>query len=201
MASGTPYAMLTGMWKFWVAAAGTAKPDISDVTLTGFTALGATEGDQTIKYEGSLTMLYDNHATGPRKAIRPVEGFTVQASLAHLTLEDRAYVASMAASDVVTATAVGPITVKRLPNRRGFNPTKYTLLARGGAIEATNTLSPYGAWPAQLWIPQGVFDGEPEEKYSKGGSPLLAFVFRAMFDSTQAAGYEFGYLEAESAAS
>lgn len=196
MATTTPYSMLTGMWKFWVAPAGEAKPDINAAPAGNWVALGATEGDQTIKYEGTLTPLYDNHSTGARKYIRPVEGFTVEAALAHLTLEDKAYIASMADTVVVTATSVSA-DVKRLPNRRGFNPTKYALLARGGAVEAENTMSPYGAWPAQLYIPQGVFDGEPSETYSKGGSPTLAFIFRATEDHEQTAGNEFGYLEVQ----
>lgn len=197
MADTTPYAMLTGSWKFWIAVARTAKPDLDDATLTGWTALGNTEGEQTFKFEGSLTPFYDNHSTAARKYVRPVEGFVVQASLAHLTLEDRAIVASMATAVVVTATSGAP-TVKQLPLKRGFNPTKYALLARGGAIVASNTMSPYGAWPAQFWIPEGVFDGEPEETYAKDGTPVLQFMFRATADDTQAAGYEFGMLEAQS---
>lgn len=195
MASTTPYAMLTGTWKFWVAPEGTAKPDLGAAVSGTWVALGNTEGDQTFQYEGTLTELMDNHSTAPKKFIRPSEGFTVTAALSQLTMEDKAYIASMAQSAIATATATG-YNVKQLPNKRGFNPTKYALLARGGALEASNTMSPYGAWPAQLYIPQGVFDGEPQETYSKDGSPTLQFVFRATEDSTQSAGNEFGFLEA-----
>lgn len=199
MADTTPYAMLTGTWKFWVAPSGETKPDLATTPPGGnWVELGNTEGDQILRYEGGLTPFYDNHSTGARKYVRPVEGFVVEAALAHLTFEAKAYIASMAQSVITTATATGPITVKRIPNRRGFNPTKYALLARGGTAVPTNTMSPYGAWPAQLWIPEGVFDGEPEETYSKAGSPLLTFMFRATEDTTQSAGNEFGYLEAQS---
>src|SRR3990172_8325433 len=92
--------------------------------------LGNTEGEQKLKYEGTLTPFYDNSSTGARKYVRATEGFTVEAAFPHLTLQAKAYVASMAASVVTTATATGPVTVKRIPNRRGFNPTKYSLLAR-----------------------------------------------------------------------
>lgn len=196
MSAQTPYARLVGTWKFWIAPVGTAKPDLDAAPAGDWVALGATDGDQTFRIMGEYTDFKDNESTAPRKHIRPEEGVEVVASLVNLTLEDKAYIRSMAATAVVTASS-GALNVKRLSNKRGFSPTRYSLLARGGAIES-NTMSPYGAWPAQLWIPQGVFDGESEEVYAKDGSPAVEFTYRAEHDSTQAAGYELGYLEVQS---
>ncbi|MBX3056929.1 MAG: hypothetical protein KF770_10695 [Anaerolineae bacterium] len=197
MASQTPYARLVGTWQFWLAPVGEAKPSLDAAPAGNWVALGHTEGEQMYRITGRLTALRDNHSTGPRKHIRPEEGCNVQARLVHLTLEDRAKVRSMATSDVSTTTS-GALNVKRLPNKRGYIPTRYALLARGGALEPSNSMSPYGAWPAQLWIPQGVFDGEPEEAYAADGSPAIQFQFVAEVDSTQSAGNEFGYLEVQS---
>jgi hypothetical protein len=198
MASQTPFAKLVGVWKFWIAPQGEALPALDATPAGNWAELGNTTGEQTIQLTGTLTAIRDNHSTGPRKHIRPEEGFGVSAQLADLTLEGRAGVRGIPASEVVTATS-GGLTVKKLANRRGFISTRYALLARGGAIEATNTMSPYGAWPAQLYIPVGVFDGEPSETYSVDGSPSLEFTFAAEFDATQTAGNEFGWMEAQSA--
>jgi hypothetical protein len=199
MATNTPYGMLTGTWKFWLAPATETVPLLDVAPAGNWVALGATDGDQEFAYKGALTMFTDNHYTGPRKHVRPEEGFTVKAKLAHLTLEDRAKALSMASTSVATATggSGGALSVKKLPLKRGFNPVRYSLLARGGAVDASNTMSPYVAGPAQLYIPIGVFDGEPSETYGKGSTPLIEFEFVAEIDSTQAAGYEFGYLEVQ----
>lgn len=193
MASQTPYAKLVGTWKFWLAPVGEAKPNLDATPAGNWVALGNTEGEQTWKLAGKLTALRDNHSTGPVKHIRPEEGCSIKAKLANLTLEDRAKVRSMASSDVTTTTS-GALNVKRLANKRGYIPTRYALLARGGAIEPNNTMSPYGAWPAQLWIPQGVFDGEPEETYATDGNPAIEFEFTAEDEATN----QFGYLEVQS---
>lgn len=198
MADQTPYAQLTGTWQFWVAAAGTTMTALDASPSGSWTALGATDGDQNYSWVGALTALMDNHATGPRKHIRPEEGFTIGMTLVNLTLESLASVLSMASSTVAGGTS-GALTTKEIPLRRGFVPNRFALLARGGALVASNTMSPYGAWPGQFYIPQGVFDGEPTEAFSKGGRPGVAAVFTAEYDDTQSAGYEFGQLIVQSA--
>lgn len=197
MSTQTPYGRLTGVWKIYVAAATEAKPALDTSPGANWTELGPTDGEQSFQMTGAFTALYDNDATGPRKHIRPEEGAVFKATLVDLNLEEKIIAQGQSVAAVVTATS-GALNVKRLANRRGFNSTRYSFLARGGALDATNTMSPYGAWPAQLYIPIGVFDGEPEEVYSKDGSPGLEFEFTAEWDSSQSAGYEFGYLEVQS---
>lgn len=194
MASSTPYARLVGTWRIYVAAVGETKPDLGASVAGNWVELGYTEGEQTYRIHGALQALYDNHSTGRVKHIRPVEGCSFSARVVNLSQEDRARARSMAVSTVTTATATG-YNVKLLPNKRGYIPTRYALLARGGALEAANTMSPYGVLPAQLWIPIGVFDGEPEEVYANDGSPAIEFMFEAEIDDGQSAGNEFGYME------
>jgi hypothetical protein len=198
MASQTPYAQLTGTWKFWLAAASTAEPDLDDATLTGYTLLGATDGDQNLAWTGALTMFGDNNSNGPRKHVRAEEGFNVGATVVELTLENLAYVLGLAQAAVASETS-GVLDTKKLPLKRGYIPNRYALLARGGAVVAANTMSAYGAWPGQLWIPQGVFDGEPSMAFGKSNRPGVQFTFKAEVDSSQAAGYEFGQLRMQSA--
>jgi hypothetical protein len=194
MASSTPYGRLVGTWRIWVAPASEAIPSLASAPAGNWVELGVTEGEQGFKATGTLTPLYDNHSTGRVKHIRPVEGFQFRARVVNMTQEDRAMARSMALTAVVTATA-GTGHVKKLPNKRGYIPTRYALLARGGALEANNTMSGYGPYPAQVYIPIGVFDGEPEEVYANDGSPAIEFMFEAEVDDSQAEGYEFGHLE------
>jgi len=187
-----------GTWKIWIGTASLAAP-LLDVAPSGsWIELGSTDGDQEINFTGALTALSDNEHTGPRKHVRAEEGVNFKAALAHLTLESLAKIRGLAATQTVTTTTSGTLAVKKLPNKRGYIPARYALLARGGAVEASNTMSAYLAGPAQLWIPLGVFDSEPTEAYSKGGSPTPEFTFTAEEDTTQAAGDEMGWLMMQS---
>lgn len=197
MASQTPFARLTGTWRIYLAPAQEAKPNLDASPAGNWVELGETDGDQVLKFAGGLEAMSDNKHTGPVKHVRPEEGLEFTFSLVSLTQENLAKINSMATSDITTTTS-GALAVKRLPLKRGFVPTRYALLARGGATPSTNAMSPYGAWPAQLWIPQGVFDGEPELAFSKGGSPAPEATFVAQMDDTQSAGNEFGFLEVQS---
>jgi len=198
MADQSPYAQLTGTWQFWVAASGTTMTALDASPSGSWTAVGKTDGDQSYSWVGALTAFLDNHATGPRKHTRPEEGFTVTMTLVDLTLESLATTLSMASGAVAAGTS-GALTTKSLPLRRGFVPNRFALLARGGALVASNTMSPYGAWPGQIYIPQGVFNGEPVATFSKGGRPGIETIFTAEYDDTQSAGYEFGRLIVQSA--
>jgi len=192
MASQTPYAQLVGTWIFYVAAAQTAIPDL-DAVATGWTEIGKTDGDQTLQWNGTLTAFSNNDHNGALKHVRPDAGFTVQATVVDLTLENLATALSMAAAEVVAGTS-GALTTKKFGLKHEYIPTRYAILARGGAVESANTMSAYGVFPAQLWIPQGVFDGEPSLGFGKSNRPGAQFSFKAEVDTTQAAGEEFGYL-------
>lgn len=201
MADSTPYARLTGPWTFWVAPFTTtaeAAPNLDAAVAGNWVALGNTEGDQSVAFQGALEAMRDNDHLGPVKHVRPEAGLRVTATVVHLTLETMARTLGMAVADVVGGTS-GALTTKKLGLKLDFVPTRYSLLARGGAIVASNTLSPYGAWPAQLYVPLGVFSGEATLTYSKAGSPGIEFNYMAEEDDNQSAGEQFGILLVQSA--
>lgn len=192
MPTNTPFGQLVGTVKFYVApvSAGTAEAeDLVNVTPSGnWVALGETDGEQSIQRAGGLTFFRDNDHTGPRKAVRPNEDFKITATLVNLTMEQRAYALGMAQASITTD--VTPAR-KELPNKRGFIPVSYSLIAKGTVD------SPYGALPGQYYVPMGVFDGEPTEVRSRDGRPGIEFTFTALEDTNQAAGEEFGYLSVQ----
>ena len=59
-------------------------------------------------------------------------------------------------------------------------------------------MSAYGAWPAQIWVPMGVFEGIPTVTFGRAGTPGLAFLFHAEEDDTQPSGEEFGFIMMQS---
>lgn len=195
MATNTPYGHLVGTPTIYVAplTAGVAEaePDVDTTPAGNWVELGETDGDISIQRVGALTYFSDNDHTGPRKAVRPEEGLTVSATLVNLTLEQRAYALSLAQSSVTTD--AGPPAIKQLPNKRGYYPTVYSLLVVGSVH------SPYGALPAQYYVPMVVFDGEPTETYAKDGRPGLEFAATALEDTAQSSGDEFGHLTAQTA--
>lgn len=194
MATQTPYAQLVGTWKFWVAAASTAIPAIDAAPSGDYTELGSTDGDQSFNWQGGLTAFTNNEWNAPLKHIRPDANFTVNASLVDLTLEKWVRALGMAASAVTAGVTSGTETVSKMPLRRPYIPERFALLARGGAIETANTMSAYGATPAQLWIPQCVVDGDAAVTFGKATRGAVPFVFKAEVDTSQSAGEEFGYL-------
>lgn len=198
MATYTPYGRLVGTWKFYVATASTAIPNLDASPSASWTQLGNTDGDQSLSWSGGLTTMRDNHSIGRIKHIRPESDFMVTASISNLSLEDLARVLGMSTADVATGTS-GALAYKKLGLIADFNPQRYALLARGGVLETSNVMSTYGAWPAQLWIPRGVFDAEPTMTFSRTGTgPVLQFNFIAEIDSTQSAGEQYGYLMMQS---
>lgn len=180
---------LVGTWGFFIAVAGTAEPDLDAVLPGAWVTMGLTRNDQTFQWTGGLNGLTDNDTTGMRRHIRPEEGFTITSELAQLTLENIANVTGLGAAAVTDGTSA-VVSVKELGLLRGFEPLSFALVARGGALGANK--SPYGAFPAQLWIPCGVFDGEPELTFNKEDSPSMEFIYTAEIDDTQPAGDEFG---------
>ena len=198
MPTNIPYSRLTGTCVISVADHGTAATDIDTVLPVAWTELGPTDGTQTVKFVGGLEFFYDNSHLAAVKAVRPVAGVTVTATLVNMTPEQMAVAIGQAATDVSDEDlAVPVVSVRRLPLLREFAPSEFAMTIRGGAQPITNLDSPFMASYAQVYIPRGVFDGEPEIVRSKDGSPGLEFVFTALFDHDSAAGgLGLGYTEA-----
>jgi len=197
MASQTPYAQLTGVWKLWLAPASTAIPALDASVSGSWTEFGDTDGDQTWGVNGGLTAHYNNDHIGPVKYVRGEAGFSFAATVVTLTLEMWARALGVASSQVTTTTS-GALNVKKLPLIRPHTPERFALLARGGATPTDNHMSAYGAWPAQVWVPIVNVDGDAVVTFSKTGQPGIPTTFRAVVDTTQSSGEEFGYLMMQS---
>ena len=197
MATNTPYSRLTGTLTIYIAAYGTAATDL-DVAMPGaWTEFGPTDGNQSIKATGGKEYFYDNDNLGPVKAVTPQSGVEVLATLMNMTPEQLAVAIGMAATDVVDHDTGLGVSVRLLPLGKDFAANEYAMTLRGGAQPITNVDSPFGAFPAQVYIPRGVFDGEPELVRSKDGSPGAEFNFVALVDPNAAAGREMGYSESQ----
>ena len=197
MPTNTPYSRLTGTLTTYIAAYGTAATDIDVAIPAAWTELGPTDGNQSVKILGSYEFFYDNDNLGPVKAVKPVAGVTVTATLVNMTPEQLAVVIGHAAADVVDHDTVATASVRLLPLGKDFAANEFAMCLRGGAQPITNLDSPFGAFPAQIYIPRGVFDGEPELVRAKDGSPGAEFTFTALVDPNAAAGRELGYFEAQ----
>ena len=193
MGSQSPVARFTGTWLFWTAAANTAEPAIDDAILTGWTAIARTDGDQTLRWTGNLVGGSDNSHNAMVIHLRPDQGFEVVLNMIHLTLAQMARGLGIDPAQVIETTSGGE-NVRVLPIERDYIPQRFALLGRGGALPVTNVMSTEAASkPAQLWIPQGVFDSAPEITFNKPNTGVtLNTTFKAEFDETQAVGASMG---------
>jgi hypothetical protein len=187
MANTKPFERLTGTLAVYIAPAIEGMPVVNATPAGNWVTFGFTDGDQKIKHSGDLTFFRDNEHPGPVKAVRAEEDVTITAKLVSLTLEHYARVLN----NVSKVVAGGSPAVKTIPMSKGFVPTEYSILLKGSAA------SPYGAFPAQYYIPRCVLGGEPEPTFAKDGSPGLEISIRALHDDTQGAGLELGWLQAQ----
>ena len=200
MSSQAPFAQLVGVWQFWLApfdSAAEAEPDLDGAVAGDFVSLGCTDGEQNMEWQGDLQMFRDNCSLGPTKAVRPEDGFMVKMTLVNLTYETLASAMGLPSSAIVGGNS-GALTAKRLPIRRSYIPTHFTLLGRGGAI-GTNTMSPYLAGPAQIYIPKAVISNNPSIPFGKSTRSSTPIEVSAIEDAAQDAGFEFGSFLAQSA--
>ncbi len=89
--STAPYEIIAGPADLWVAPVGETFPDVDDAPAGGWVALGDTEGGVKAKHSQSIELLRTDQSTGPVKAIRSEEMLEISTNLAHLTLENFAY--------------------------------------------------------------------------------------------------------------
>ena len=196
MATNTPFSRLTGTLSIYVAAYGTAATDIDVVMPGAWTEVGPTDGTQSIKAVGGKEFFYDNDNLGPIKAVTAVAGVHVAATLVNMEPEQLAIALGMATADVVDHDTALAMSVRLFPLGKDFAANEFAMTLRGGAQPITNLDSPFLAGPAQVYIPRGVFDGEPELVRAKDGSPGAEFNFVALVDPNADAGRELGYFEA-----
>ena len=112
--------------------------------------------------------------------------------------EQLARVVGLVDTDVIDHDTVpGAASVRLMPLGKDFAANEYAMTLRGGAQPITNVMSPFGAFPAQFYIPRGVFDGDIELAFAKDGSPGADFTFTALVDPNAPAAQELGVFEAQ----
>lgn len=190
MGANKPFDMLTGPVTVYIAPAVEAEPDVDTTPAGNWVEFGATDGEQTAAYSGDIELHRDNDHQGPVKATRPEEQVQITIPLVGLTLENVGYVLNSVSK---VSSDAGPPATKKLPNKRGFDLTEYSLLLRGEAD------SPYGAFPGQTYIPRCVAGGEPEIVRGKEGHPIVETIFETLEDDTQAADEEMGWTTVQTA--
>ncbi len=176
MADTSPFELLVGPAKLYLAPVGTTVPDVDDVPASPWVLVGSTDGGQTIKHGGAKTYLRDDDHQGPVKAVTPEEEVVITTKIIGLTLENWARILNDV-DDLVSA--AGPPSTRTMNLKKGFIPEEYAVLLRGSA------LSPYGALPGMFVLPRAIFDGEPEVSLVKDEGAGLEIEIHALEDDNQ----------------
>lgn len=188
MAANTPYGQLVGPLKVYVATALTVEPAVNATPGGSWTEVGATDGEQGINKEADLLKFYDNDHQGPVKAVTPEENPMIEFTLVNLTHNHFARIMSNISQ---ITTAAGPPAVSRVPLKSGYDPTEYALLFKGLAD------SPFGNFPAQYYIPRGVFEKVMELTRGKENRAELDCTFHALEDDNQSDINRLGWVTAQ----
>lgn len=188
-----PYEIIGAPYTLWIAPAGEAFPAI-DAAPAGNWAKVGTNGNRnydengvTVSNKQSLQFARPAGATGPVKAFRMDEDFSLSLVLWDLTLEQ--YSNSMNGNPVsTTAAGAGTAGFKKIGLYRGSQVREFALLLRG--------LSAYDeSMNAQFQVPRAVDSGNSETVFTKGKPAGLQLQYNAMEDLNAASEDErFGTL-------
>lgn len=188
MGAFSPFSVLVGPLKVYIAPGQTAEPDVDTEPGSGWVRLAGTTGDQEIEFGGGgVTHFTDNDHQAPTGGVRGDEMTMVRFEVQSLTLESYARIISDVGK-VRTGTTTAGNGIKRLPLKRGFLLTPYSLLLKGEAD------SPYGVYPGQYYIPLCIQQSNPTMTRSKTGRASLACEFVIYEDDNQSIGDEMGWL-------
>lgn len=183
------FAQIIGAAKIYIAPAGTTIPAINATPAAPWVELGATDGDQTFRILKETAYFSDNDTLGDSAARNNNGGVEVEFTLVGMTLENVARIINNVAN--VTTSTSGGVNVKELGFGVEARPTEYALVMRG------ETQSSYGLYPAQNYVPRGVWDGDFEQTQGKDTRIEVDCTFHALSDCTQATGREFGWTQAQ----
>ncbi len=179
-----------GRAQVYTAPVGTAFPAVTAAPSAPWSLLG-TNGNKSIHedgisidWEGNINQVRPAGSTGPIKAFRTSEGFSLGLTLLDMTLEQlsRALGAGAAVTDAGASRSMGIY--------RGFNIEGYAVLVRWP--------SPYDETAdAQFQLPHAYFDASGSTKLSKNDVSGLPLKIVALVDPAAAEGEEFGLVVAE----
>lgn len=187
----TPYEVLVGVGTIYIAPASTAKPALTATPSGSWRTLGETDDGVKVTKMRKLEKFSTDQRTGNVKAVTTEESLMVETSLTSNTLENLADVIGASVTD--TPPGSGTIGTRSLKLYNGADVDEFAILFRGS--------SPYGSWPAQFYIPRGVFDDDVEMEYKKDDKTLIPIKFDALEDMNAATPADrFGVYEAQDAA-
>lgn len=174
-----------GALSVYIADYGETEPDLDDNTLTNWTSIGPTTGEQRMEWMGDVQRFSDNDTIGNTGMRRVDDGFKLTFTLVSLELEDLANGLGVASS-VVTAVTSGALSAKGLSVARDSGGC-HALLFRG------LTHSAYGAWPAQFFAPRYFLANNPLIAFAKNQRAEPTFEWEALYDSAAgSSSYPFG---------
>jgi hypothetical protein len=163
MTNNTPYELLVGVGTLYIAAAGVAMPAVNETPNAAYWSTpGNTEGGVKVNLTKSLEYFRDDQSKGPRKAVITEVGLEIETGLVSNTLENIGKLLGLTVTD--TPPASGTIGTRKV----GLHPgevTEYAFLFRG--------TSAYGDFPAQYYVPRGVFDDDLEIEHTKDDKSVL----------------------------
>ncbi len=177
MSGMQPFAQLIGPADVYVAVYGTAIPNIDATPGVAWAKLGPTSGDQTIRLLRETSYWQDNDGLGDVTARNINAGAEAEFTLVGLTYENLGRILHNIAN-VSTATS-GAVSVKELPFSVDYVPTEYAILVRGV------TDSPYGVYPAQNYIPRGIFADTTEMTKGRSTRAEVPCLFHGLRDDAQ----------------
>jgi len=152
----SPFEVIAGPARVWLAAVGTSFPAIGDndaaVLALGFVELGRTDGGVSVAHNESIELIMVDQVTGPVKALRTEETIVVSFSFVNLTLENYAKVLN----NVSVTTVVSQ--ERSITLYQGVTVAQFAMLVRGD--------SPYEDAIMQFELPV----------VSQTGSPSMSFV-------------------------
>ncbi len=186
MSAQTPYEIIASPFTVWLAAVGTAFPDVGEAPSASWTKIG-TSGDRSITEDGvtishpqTIEMIRTAGSTAPVKAFRTEEDLLLSFTLFDMRLEMYKYLLNgNTLTDVAAVSGVGGY--RHVPMLRGLDVTQYAMLLRGPSAYGADMYLDYQ-------VPRVVNVGEPEIVGKKGEPQGLMFEFQAVEDPDFAGG-------------
>lgn len=193
-----PHEVIAAPYTLWLAAVGTAYPDIGEAPAAAWTKVGGTEGDKRYGEDGvsvslpqTIQLWRPAGTTRPVKAFRTEEDVIISVMVHNMTAEQAAYVLNgNAVTDIAAVAGVGGY--RRAALDRGLDVTQYAMLIRGPSAYDE-------ALKCDWRVPRVVHTGSPEVVARKGEPAGLLFEFTAIEDPDYANGV-FGEMLVQDAA-
>lgn len=175
--------LITSPFRVYVAAVGSAFPDVAATPDSSVWTLLGEHGERsmgesgvTVTHGQTINEIVTYGSTGPVKAVRTKESLKVKFNLMDLSPEMYSYaIANRTITD--TGAQVGTSGHKKVQLYKGLDVAEVALLIRGN--DASTEVA---AAEAQFEIPRAYMSGNPAPVFSKGQAAGLELEFTALED-------------------